>query len=102
VTLKRAASLSGMGMMAGLLCRIPAAVESALAVTRQGEPVRWVTLPGGLPGSQVIAVVSHIVGPPAAGAALGLLVGLVAAVAGSAWWPLLRVWGWCVTMNSGR
>lgn len=69
-------------MMSGLLCGIPAAMENALAVTRQGEPVRWVTLPWDLPGSNLIAVVSHITGPPVTCAALGLLAGLAAAVGG--------------------
>ena len=79
--LKRMASLAGMGMMAGLLCGIPSALAEALAVIRYAEPVRWVTPPGNLPGSQALAVASHVAGPPAVCAALGLLVGLMAGAA---------------------
>ena len=79
---KRLASLSGMGMMVGLVCGIPSAVETTLALARQEEPMRWVTLPWGLPSSSLVAVAAHTAAPLAAGIVLGLLAGAAAALMG--------------------
>ncbi len=79
---KRLASLSGTGMMVGLVCGIPSAMETTLTLARQEEPVRWVTLPWGLPSSSLVAVAVHAAAPLAAGIALGLLAGAAAALVG--------------------
>ncbi len=84
---RRLASLSGMGMMVGLLCMIPSTVKISLALVRQEEPVRWVTLPWGLPSSSLLAVTAHTAAPLATGLGLGLLAGLAVALVGLALVP---------------
>ncbi len=73
----RVTSLSGVGMIAGLLCGLPTALQRWQAVCGRGEPVRWITLPWDLDGSFPIAVAAHLAGPLAVGIALGLLAGLI-------------------------
>ena len=84
---RRLASLSGMGKLVGLLCMIPSTVKISLALVRQEEPVRWVTLPWGLPSSSLLAVTAHTAAPLATGLGLGLLAGLAVALVGLALVP---------------
>ncbi len=83
ITVTRLAGLSGMWMMVGLLVAVSSALKTGLALIRHEEPVRWVTLPLGLPSSPLIAVISHLMAPVAAAAVLGLLAGMAVAFAGS-------------------